>query len=100
MIGGMVALLVELVLFPVKARTRLVESLTAVLSQIHEMEHCVDSGIDGGSDFDIFNPQVLLRFNHAKEKANSALSAAETFCKTKPSQLHSCMADEIASAIL
>lgn len=75
------ALIVELVLFPVKARTRLVESLAATLSQIHEMENCVDSGIDGGSNFDIFNPNVSLRFNHAKGKANSALSAAETFCK-------------------
>lgn len=83
MIGGLVALVVELVLFPVKARTRLVESLTTALSQIHEMEHCVDSGIDGGSDFDLFNPDVLLRFNYARGKANSALSAAEMFRKRR-----------------
>lgn len=81
MIGGAVALVVELVLFPVKARSRLVESLTAGLRQINEMESCVASGIEQGSNFDVFNADVLVRFNRASGKANSALSAAETFRK-------------------
>lgn len=75
------ALVVELVLFPVKARSRLVESLTAGLRQINEMESCVASGIEQGSNFDVFNADVLVRFNRASGKANSALSAAETFRK-------------------
>lgn len=79
MIGGIVALVVELVLFPVKASGRLVESLTAALRQIIEMENCVASGIEEGSNFDVFNADVLLHFDRAKGKANNALSAAETF---------------------
>ncbi|MCJ1461752.1 hypothetical protein MMC07_000351 [Pseudocyphellaria aurata] len=87
MIGGVVALVVELVVYPVKARARLVESITAALRQISEMENCIASGIEEGANFDIFNADVLLRFDRASGKANCALSAAETFlpfCSTEP----------------
>lgn len=80
MIGGFVALLVEVVLLPVKARTRLVESLAAALKHINEMEKCIASGIEEGVKIDVFAAEAYLRFDHASGKANSALTAAETFC--------------------
>lgn len=81
MIGGVVALVVELVLFPVKARARLVESLTAALCQINEMERCIASGIEEGSNFDVFNANLVLQFDLASAKAKNALGASETFRK-------------------
>jgi len=79
MIGGLVALIVEVVLLPVKARGRLTESLAAALKQINEMETCVAYGIGEGTNLDVYAPEVLLRFEQASGKANGALSAAETF---------------------
>ncbi|KAL8948961.1 MAG: hypothetical protein Q9222_004898 [Ikaeria aurantiellina] len=78
-IGGVVALIVEMALLPVKARTRLVESLTATLCQISQMETCVATGIEEGMNLDIERLKILDRFEHASSKANSALAAAETF---------------------
>lgn len=79
MIGGTVALIVELTLLPVKARTRMVELLAATIGQIIEMENCVASGIEEGASFDVFNNEVFAKFEHASGKANTALNAAETF---------------------
>lgn len=87
MIGGAVALMVEVALFPVKARTRLVESLATTLRQINEMERCIASGIETGQKLDIHSPANLIRLEHASSKANAALSAAETFlpfCSHEP----------------
>ena len=77
----MVALVVEVALLPVKARTRLVESLAAVLRHINEMEGCVAYGIEEGANLDVYAPEVMLRFENASTKAKSALTAAETFCE-------------------
>ncbi len=79
MIGGLVALLVEVVILPVKARTRLVESLAAALHQINEMEQCIASGIEEGVKVDIFDAGIFLHFEDASGKAKAALGAAETF---------------------
>lgn len=84
MIGGAVALVVEVVILPVKARTRLVESLAAALRQISEMESCVASGIEKGVNINVYAPDVFLRFEQASGKANGALCAAETFRKSRP----------------
>ena len=87
MIGGVVALIVEMVLLPVKARTRLVESLAAALQKINEMEQCISTGIEEGSKFDVSSVEVLTRFETAASKANTALTAAETFlpfCNVEP----------------
>ena len=87
MIGGAVALVVEVVLLPVKARTRLVESLAAALHQISEMEKCIAAGIESGKKIDVYAAENFLRFEHASGKANIALSAAETFlpfCSKEP----------------
>ncbi|KAL6715214.1 hypothetical protein ACLMJK_007478 [Lecanora helva] len=87
LIGGSVALLVEVILFPVKARSRLTDSLTAALHQINEMERCIAFGIESAKKIDIYAPGLLPRFERASSKANAALTAAETFlpfCSTEP----------------
>jgi len=95
MIGGAVALIVEMVVLPVKARTRLVESISAVLRQISEMENVIATGIEEGRDLELFSASRLVEFEHASRKANSALTAAETFCETKndapPGPLGQCL---------
>lgn len=80
-IGGVVALIVQVVLLPVKARTRLIDSLAACLNQITEMEKCVAFGIEEEVDLDVYPPHVLKHFERASSKAKTALSAAETFCE-------------------
>jgi hypothetical protein len=87
LIGGVVALLVELVLFPVKARDRLVESLAASIRQISEMEGCLAYGIETEVNVDVHSKAVSDRFSRAKCKAEGALGAAETFlpfCANEP----------------
>ncbi|KAL8859630.1 MAG: hypothetical protein Q9178_004029 [Gyalolechia marmorata] len=86
-IGGVVALVIEMAFLPVKARTRLVESLTAAIRQISEMETCVAAGIEEEVNLDVYNPKTLERFERASKKANGALTAAETslpFCSIEP----------------
>ena len=77
------ALIVEMALLPVKARTRLVESIAAVLRQINEMENVIAAGIEDGLNLDVFAADRIARFEHASRKAKGALSAAETFRKPK-----------------
>lgn len=82
MIGGVVALVVEVALLPVKARSRLVESLAAALRHINEMEGCIAHGIEEGVNLDVYAPEIMLRFESASRKAKGALTAAETFCES------------------
>ncbi|KAI9878349.1 MAG: hypothetical protein M1830_001167 [Pleopsidium flavum] len=87
MIGGVVAVVVQVILLPVKARTRLVDALAACLSQITEMERCVAFGIEDEINLDVYSPQVFHHFERASGKAKTALSAAETFlpfCSNEP----------------
>ena len=88
MIGGSVAILVELILLPVKARTRLVESLTAAIKQISNMEGCIAFGIEEKQNLvEGFPVEVFERFESASTKAKSALGAAEMFlpfCSAEP----------------
>ena len=76
-----------MVLLPVKARTRLVESISSALKQINDMEKCVAYGIEEGVKIDIFAKDNSQRFENASSKANGALIAAETFlpfCSNEP----------------
>lgn len=85
--GGMVALLVEMILYPVRARDRLVESLVSSISQISIMESSVAEGIDTPSTIDTKSLAPSAKFKNAKEKAERALDAARTFlpfCLTEP----------------
>jgi hypothetical protein len=86
LIGGSVALLIELTVFPAKARNRLVESLAMSIHRIGDMEGCIAYGVEDGSS-DEFPPAVRRRFEKVSEKAKAALEAAETYCKYPFSRL-------------
>lgn len=87
-IGGVVALVVEVALFPVKARDRLVESLACSIRQITEMEACLAYGIETEiNNVNVHSPAIVSRFSMAKGKAEAALAAAEAFlpfCANEP----------------
>lgn len=87
LIGGVVALLVEVVILPVRARDRLVESLAATINQISDMEACLAYGIEAEVNVNVQSTAVSERFDSAKAKAQGALVAAETFlpfCSQEP----------------
>ncbi|KAK2630622.1 hypothetical protein QTJ16_001442 [Diplocarpon rosae] len=87
LIGGGVALVVEVLLFPVRARDRLVESLAASVHQIGEMEACIAYGVETEVNIDVQSAEVSARFDRARGKAQGALTAAETFlpfCAQEP----------------
>ncbi|KAH9891418.1 hypothetical protein F4778DRAFT_333778 [Xylariomycetidae sp. FL2044] len=79
LIGGIVALCVEMFLFPVRARDRLVESLASSIQQISQMEVSIAVGIDQPRNIDIKSLAINASFIDAKEKAEQALNAAKTF---------------------
>ncbi|KAH8201285.1 hypothetical protein TruAng_004529 [Truncatella angustata] len=79
LIGGTIALIVELVLFPVRARDRLVESLASAIQQISNMEASVAIGIETPKSIDLQSETLNANFHTAKEKAEAALTAAQTF---------------------
>jgi len=76
-----------MLLLPVKARDRLVESLAAAITKIGEMEGCIAYGVEDGVNIKGFPHEVLVHFEHASGKAKTALAAASTFlpfCSTEP----------------
>ncbi|KAI4869646.1 hypothetical protein F4820DRAFT_406436 [Hypoxylon rubiginosum] len=86
-VGGTAALFIEMFLFPVRARDRLVESLASSIQQISQMEGAIAIGIDSPQDVDINSNALNESFKDAKEKAEQALTAARTFlpfCLTEP----------------
>jgi len=87
LIGGVVALIVEVTFLPVRARDRLVESLAASIRQVSEMEACLAYGIEMQRNVDVHSADVYARFERAKGKAQGALTAAQTFlpfCANEP----------------
>ncbi|MCJ1398214.1 hypothetical protein MMC11_001411 [Xylographa trunciseda] len=87
LIGGTVALIVEITVLPVKARTRMVESLVTAINKIGRMEGCIAYGVEQGADIKGFPLEVLTSFENASGDATTAISAAETFlpfCSTEP----------------
>jgi uncharacterized membrane protein YgaE (UPF0421/DUF939 family) len=87
LIGAFVALAVQFVILPVRARDRLVESLAAAIRKITEMEACLAHGIESGKNIGARSPEVSKRFEVAQNKAQDALAAAGTFlpfCAQEP----------------
>ncbi|UNI21702.1 hypothetical protein JDV02_007669 [Purpureocillium takamizusanense] len=78
-IGGLVAVLVEVCIAPVRARDRLVESLSASVRQVQKMQASLAVGVDTPERLDLKSEKLLNRFNRARDKAQAALAAAETF---------------------
>ncbi|RFU78756.1 malate transporter, aliminium toerance [Trichoderma arundinaceum] len=85
--GGVTATLVEVLISPVRARDRLVESLSACVRHIQGMQGAMAVGVDGPDILDPRSPKLHRYFDHWREKAQASLAAAETFlpfCSTEP----------------
>ncbi|KAM0328188.1 hypothetical protein ACHAQA_005595 [Verticillium albo-atrum] len=86
-IGCSVGLLVELILYPARARDRMVESLSTSIKQMTSMQTAIAVGVDNPGNLHLQSDKVQQRFERSRDKAQSALSAAETFlpfCLTEP----------------
>ncbi|KAF8455255.1 hypothetical protein BDZ91DRAFT_538947 [Kalaharituber pfeilii] len=79
LIGGGVALLVQVILIPVKARSKLKDHIATAIAQINNMESCVALGVDEKQTHMLKHPRFLRRFERAAKKAGSALGAAEGY---------------------
>ncbi|KAG5965512.1 hypothetical protein E4U58_002787 [Claviceps cyperi] len=87
LVGGIVAIAVEALILPVRARDRLVESLSASVRQIQRMQAAVAVGIDDPHRPKFRSRKLFDRFSHCRDKAQAALGAAQTilpFCLTEP----------------
>lgn len=87
LVGALVGLLVEIILYPVRARDRLVESLSTTVRQIQNMQAAISIGIDGPVKPNFRSHAVEHRYRRARDKAQGALAAAETFfpfCVSEP----------------
>ena len=81
------AVLVEVIIYPVRARDRLIESLSTSVRQIIKMQSAVHVGIDGPERPNFRSRALNHRFTRARDKAQAALGAAEAFlpfCLTEP----------------
>ncbi|KAF4126720.1 Protein of unknown function (DUF2422) [Geosmithia morbida] len=87
LIGSVVAIVVEMAVYPVRARDSLVESLSTVVRQVQNMQAAMSVGIDGPQKPDLQSPALYSRFQRARGKAKASLTAAETFlpfCLNEP----------------
>lgn len=87
LVGSSVAIIVEVFIYPVRARHRLVESLSASVRQVQNMHSAISVGIDGPEKPNFRSHKLHSRFQHARDKAQASLAAAETFlpfCLNEP----------------
>lgn len=80
-------MLVEILITPVRARDRLVESLSTSVRQVQNMQPAVSVGVDGPERPNFQSQSLYAGFIRARDKAQGALTAAETFlpfCSTEP----------------
>ncbi|OAA61491.1 hypothetical protein ISF_05570 [Cordyceps fumosorosea ARSEF 2679] len=86
-IGGVVAVLVEIFIFPVRARDRLVDSLSAAVLHVQNMNAVIAVGIDHPERPNFRSRKLYARFKRARDKAQGCLTAAESYlpsCLTEP----------------
>jgi len=81
LIGGTVATLVQLTLFPVKARVHLKACLASAIVQISKMESYIALGVDDTRNV-VSSTHLFRRFEQAEKKATASLSAAESFLES------------------
>lgn len=87
LIGSCVAIAVEVLIYPVRARHRLVESLSSSVRQVQNMHSVISVGIDGPEKPNYRSHKLQARFHRARDKAQAALAAAEMFlpfCLNEP----------------
>lgn len=86
-IGGVDAVLVEIFIFPVRARDRLVDSLADAVVHVQNMQAVIAVGIDHPERPNFRSRKLYTRFKRARDKAQSCLTAAETYlpsCLSEP----------------
>lgn len=79
--------MVELMLYPARARDRMVEALSSCIKQMTNMQTAIAVGVDNPSAMDLHSLKVQRQFERSRAKAMAALTAAETFlpfCLTEP----------------
>lgn len=83
LVGGSVGLLVEVAIYPVEARTRMVEALSSSLTHVLTMQGTMAQELDkparASSNQQRQHSSAHAKFQRSKKKARIALSAAETF---------------------
>ncbi|PTB70639.1 hypothetical protein BBK36DRAFT_1174993 [Trichoderma citrinoviride] len=87
LVGGVTAAFVEIAIYPVRARDRLVESLSACVQHIQSMQGAMAVGVDGPKVLDVRSPKLHRSFDRWRDKAQASLAAAETFlpfCASEP----------------
>ena len=78
---------VEMLVFPVRARARLIEMLSESIQHVQKMHAAMAVGLDSISKPNFRDPDIAKRFNYARSKAQEALALAETFlpmCSSEP----------------
>lgn len=79
-IGGCGALIVQTVIFPVKARVKLVETIGLAVLKINEMESAIAFGVDQTTNIgDLANENAVKAFYKARKKADVSLAAASAY---------------------
>jgi len=78
-VGGAVAVAVQAILFPVTARSKLVESLGQAVLNINEMESSIAIGLES-EGIDISSMKLAKHFNRSRKRANLYLAAATNYC--------------------
>ncbi|KAK6515704.1 hypothetical protein TWF281_004295 [Arthrobotrys megalospora] len=79
-IGGCGALIVQTVIFPVKARVKLVETIGLAVLKINEMESAIAFGVDQTTNLeDLANENAVKAFYKARKKAEVSLAAASAY---------------------
>ncbi|KAF3925489.1 hypothetical protein AA313_de0202592 [Arthrobotrys entomopaga] len=78
--GGSGALIVQSVIFPVRARVMLVETVGTAVLKINEMESAIAFGVDQMANIsDLRNENAVKAFSKAKKKAEVSLAAASAY---------------------
>lgn len=87
LIGSLAAILIEVILYPVRARDMLVESLKDSVLHIETMQAAVAVGIDHPEKPNFRSKELYARFHRARNQAQSSLNDAEQylpFCLAEP----------------
>ncbi|KAK6503651.1 hypothetical protein TWF481_008656 [Arthrobotrys musiformis] len=79
-IGGSGAVIVQTIIFPVKARVKLVETVGLAVLKINEMESAIAFGVDQTTNIgDLTNENAVKAFYKARKKADVSLAAASAY---------------------
>jgi hypothetical protein len=81
-IGGTAALLVQITIYPIKARVELVKNITQAIQYCEYLEGCISQGIDKADiddDPTDFYQRAYDRINYYSRKAKKALANADIY---------------------